>query len=223
MIKNFEGAIFDLDGTLINSGGYSNTMWSNIGEKYLNDSSFRPNREDDKATRTMLLREIMKFIHEKYKAGESFEELYDYVKDGIRNYYANEVTPKEGVIPFLDYCLEHNIKMCIASATEKDEIMIAVKSCGLEKYFPVILSCADVGKGKECPNIFNEALKALGTSPEKTWVFEDSLTAIKTAGKAGLNTVGIYDEFNFGHEEMKEVSTVYVDRGETMEKLINEE
>ena len=74
----------------------------------------------------------------------------------------------------------------------------------------------------ECTDIFYEALKALGTPKEKTWVFEDSLTAIKTANKTGLNTVGIYDEFNFCHDEIKKVATKYIAENETMEKLINE-
>ena len=53
-----------------------------------------------------------------------------------------------------------------------------------------------------------------------TWVFEDSEAAIQTAVKAGFNTVGIYDKFNFGHENIKKLACEYIDKGETLAKLI---
>ena len=60
----------------------------------------------------------------------------------------------------------------------------------------------------------------LGEKTEDTWVFEDSLTAIETATKIGMKTVGIYDRFNYGQEKIKELATIYVAKGETLEKLM---
>ena len=36
------GAIFDMDGTLVDSLGFWDILWENLGEMYLNDRSFRP-------------------------------------------------------------------------------------------------------------------------------------------------------------------------------------
>ena len=52
-------------------------------------------------------------------------------------------------------------------------------------------------------------------------MFEDSLVAIKTAKGLGMPVVGIYDAYNFGHDEMKEISNYYIDDGEGLDKLID--
>ena len=85
-----------------------------------------------------------------------------------------------------------------------------------------ILSCDEVGKGKDKPDIYLLALEKLGTKFEETWVFEDSHVAVNTAHNIGLKTVGIYDKYNFGHEEIKRISDIYIDDGETMRKLMEE-
>ena len=48
------------------------------------------------------------------------------------------------------------------------------------------------------------------------------MTAIETATKIGMHTVGIYDRFNYGQDRIKEIATVYVAEGETLLKLIRE-
>ena len=45
-----------------------------------------------------------------------------------------------------------------------------------------------------------KAAEFLGAEIKDTWLFEDSLTAIETATKIGMPTVGIYDKFNYGQK-----------------------
>jgi beta-phosphoglucomutase-like phosphatase (HAD superfamily) len=94
-----------------------------------------------------------------------------------------------------------------------------MKRCDLEKYFSAVFSCGSIGKGKDKPDIFLLARDFLGERTEDTWLFEDSLVAIQTATKIGMPTVGIYDSFNFGQEEIKKLATHYVAEGETLLKL----
>lgn len=61
--------------------------------------------------------------------------------------------------------------------------------------------CTEIGAGKERPDIYLAAAKALGTHPADTWVFEDALYAIKTAKAAGFYTVGLYDETSRNDQE----------------------
>jgi beta-phosphoglucomutase-like phosphatase (HAD superfamily) len=77
-----------------------------------------------------------------------------------------------------------------------------------------------LGKGKEEPDIYLLAADFLGEKLSETWVFEDSLVAIETATKIGMPTVGIYDANNFGQDKIAEIASVYVDKGETLLKLI---
>lgn len=218
-----KGAIFDLDGTLINSLIFWNIFWESAGVRYFNKSGFMPTPEDDKAVRTMLLSDAMMLIHEKYKMAESGEELLDFCKESVSDFYKNTVKLKDGVLEFLEYMKDSGVKMCIASATEKSLVKLACERCGIAEYFTDILSCDDIGYGKDRPDIYAEALRCLQTPPSETVVFEDSLIAIKTAGAFGLRCVGIYDRFNFGQEEIKALSVKYLSENESYIRFINEE
>lgn len=220
MLKNIKGAIFDMDGTLIDSLMLWDIVWDKFGEKYLQNGKFRPSQEDDKAVRTMTLKDAMDHVHSVYGIGNSGEELLETANEIIIQFYSNEVEAKTGAAEFLEHCYTNGIKMCIASATDIRLIKIAVEHCRLGKYFPNILSCTEIGKGKDEPDIYLKAIACLGTEKEETCVFEDSHIAIQTANKIGVKTVGIYDKYNYGQEEMQKIADEYIAEGETLLKLL---
>ena len=217
---NIKAAIFDMDGTLVDSLMLWEVVWSYFGERYLNDKSFAPSPEDDKKFRTLTLKDAMKLIHDNYNLGASGEELLSETNRIMNEFYANSVELKDGVREFLVHCENSGIKMCIASATAPELIDVALKHCDIEKYFLKVFSCGDIGKGKDEPDVFLQALDFLGTEIKDTWVFEDSLTAIETVTKIGMPTVGIYDKFNYGQDIIKEIATEYINSSETLLKLI---
>ena len=215
-----KGAIFDMDGTLVDSLMLWDVLWQRMGKKYLGDESFRPDPITEKAVRTLTLIDAMTLVHKSCGVGSSGEELWKFTTDMMIDFYSNDVKLKDGVLEFLEYLKKNDVKMCIASATAQNLLAIAMNTCGLYKYFDKVISCADVGKGKEHPNVFIAAHEHLGTPKESTWVFEDSVVAIETAVNAGYKTVGIYDQYNFGLDRIPKIATIYVDKGETLKKLI---
>lgn len=217
---NFKAAIFDMDGTLVDSLMVWDVLWSRFGEKFLGDKAFMPSAEDDKAVRTLTLANAMELIHKNYNMAENGQKLLDTANEIMIDFYENTVKTKAGVIEFLENCRKKGIRMCIASATAPDLIKIAAEHCNLTQYFERIFSCADIGKGKDAPDIFLKACEYFGVNPEETCVFEDSLVAIETASKIGMKTVGIYDRYNFGQEQIKKTATVYIADGETLNKVI---
>ena len=48
---------------------------------------------------------------------------------------------------------------------------------------------------------------------------ESKAEFVNTANKIGLNTVGIYDVNNYGHEELKQNSNIYIAENEDLSKL----
>ena len=215
-----KGAIFDMDGTLVDSLMLWEVLWDAFSERFCEGKGFRPSAEDDKAVRTMLLRDAMQMIHEHYRIGRDGQELLDTANAIMADFYKNRVELKAGVREFLEYLYAKGVKMCVASATAPDLIDLAVEHCGLGKYFSRIFSCGVLGLGKDKPDIYLLARDFLGTPMEETWIFEDSHVAIGTAARLGMPTVGIWDKHNTNQDEIRAIATHYVAEGETLLKLI---
>ena len=217
---NIKGAIFDMDGTLVDSLMVWDVLWERLGKKYLGDEGFRPDPVTEKAVRTLTLLDAMTLVHKNCGVGESGEEVWRFTADMMVDFYENDVKTKAGVMEFVEHLHGKGVKMCIASATAPDLIKIAMKTTGLDKYIPKVISCNDVGKGKEHPDVFIAAHEYLGTPKESTWIFEDSVVALETASRAGYNTVGIYDKYNFGLDRIPSIVDIYIDKGESLARLI---
>lgn len=217
----FQGIIFDFDGTLGDSLGFWEWEYKELANEFCGGKKIKLTPEDDKQFRTSLIRDCTRLLHKKYGVGPSAEALLDYVNQSVQHFYKTLVKPKPGVLEFLEHCQSKGVPMCIASATAMTELELAVEVCGLKKYFPKIFSCAEVGVGKDHPDVFLLAQKWLGTKREETWVFEDSLVALQTARSIGMPTVGIFDANNpYTEEQLKEYSTVFIAASQTMAELI---
>ena len=214
-----KAAIFDMDGTLVDSLGIWDILWQAFGDRFCGGVRFVPDPESEKKVRTSTLKTAMALLHENCGLGESSEAVYQVGEETFRNFYANTVTLKEGVREYLEYCKENGIRTVIASATAPELIEIALEHCGVRHYFEEIFSCSVVGKGKDSPDIFLHTQAWLGTKTEETWVFEDSNVALETAQRIGMPTVGVYDVYNPWQEQVRKASTVYLGQGESMMKL----
>ena len=220
MNRNIQGAIFDMDGTLVDSLFFWDAYWKRLGEDFLQNPAFKPSAEDDKRVRTMLMEEVVELLHREYGIGESPAALLNYTNRMIGWFYENLVTVKEGVIALLDRLKEKGVKLVLASASSRDMVRLALRVCGLDGYFPTVVCCDEVGAGKDKPDVFLKALAALGTPLRETWVFEDSVVALTSAASCGLPTVGVYDANNFMQEELAKRATHYIAKGESFEKLL---
>lgn len=200
------GAIFDFDGTLLDSM----FIWDTIGEDYLRTLGKEPHEDLKETFMTLTLEEAAEYYREHYKVTLSVTVIVDSINAMVEGIYRTKVTLKPGVMAYLRLLKERGIKMCVATVTDRYLVEDTLERLGILHYFCGIFTCAEVGYGKDKPIIYQKALEHLGTAKEETFVFEDSLFALETAKTDGFPTVGVYDVHESRQEEMKRLADCYV-------------
>ena len=203
MIK---GAIFDLDGTLLDSM----FIWDTIGEDYLRSLGKEPHEDLKETFMTLTLEEAAEYYREHYGVTLSVKEIVDGVNGMVEEIYRTRVTLKPGVAEYLSWLLENGVRMCVATVTDRYLVEETLERLGILHFFSDIFTCAEVGYGKDKPIIYRKAQEYLGTKKEETYVFEDLTFALKTAKEDGFRTVGVYDRHESGQDELMKLADHYV-------------
>ena len=156
-------------------------------------------------------------IKKRYGFKESPEELLEEVLATVRKFYEEDAMPKPGVPGVLQALKKQGIKICVATASAREFAEAAFKRTGLMEYIDFIITCDEVGAGKQNPLVYETALKKLGTDRKRTLVVEDALHALQTAKKAGFPTAGVY-EVNFAADQsaLQSDATYYVPSFQTV-------
>ncbi|MBQ7335928.1 MAG: HAD family phosphatase [Clostridia bacterium] len=194
-----KGAIFDLDGTILDSM----PIWDTVAEDYLRSLGKEPRENLKETFKTFTLEQSAAYFQTHYGVTLSVEELVDGVNRMVENCYLHTVPLKPGVAAFLKDLQMNGVKMCVATVTGKHLADAALKRLGVRDYFLEIFSCAEVGHGKEEPHIYRKALARLGTEKAETVVFEDAYHALKTAKTDGFFTAAVYDIHEERQAEIK--------------------
>ena len=201
-----KGAIFDFDGTLVDSM----FIWDTIGEDYLRSLGKEPHEDLKETFMTLTLEEAAEYYRTHYGVTLSVKEIVDGVNTMVEGIYRTRVALKQGVADFLAQLKENGTRMCIATVTDRYLVEETLDRLGILQYFSEIFTCAEVGYGKDKPIIYRKALEHLDTAKNETYVFEDSLFALKTAKADGFTTVGVYDRHENRQDNLKNLADYYI-------------
>ncbi len=212
-----KAAIFDADGTLLDSMG----QWNLVPYKYVKSLGVAADENIAEKLFTMTISEAAEFIIDEYELSVTVEEAVEGMDAIIREFYKNDVELKDGAGELLEYFKAREIPMVIGTSTDRDCIEVGLERTGISAYFDRIYTSTEVGKSKEKPELFIQAMEFMESSPDETIVFEDGLYSLKTAAALGMKTVGIFDEVSLSNQkELKELADLYVDEGESLATLI---
>ena len=201
-----KGLIFDFDGTLFDSM----FIWDTAGENYLRSIGKKPEADLQKVLKPMSLLQSAQYIREKYDIPLSVEDIMDGVNRAVEGFYFHSVQPKPGAITFLEELYRRNIKMCIATATDRYQVEAALQRCKMRHFFSEIFTCTEVGSGKDRPYIFRIAMEHLQTDHSNTAVVEDAYHAAFTAKQDSFMVVGVYDSHESRQQELLQLANLFL-------------
>ncbi len=183
-------AIFDMDGTLINSM----YKWNRVILDYIENLGLKPDDDFIQVLKTKTLLTSIDYIHETFDIKKNTDEGLNFIYYTMKNGYLNEFELKPGVLDALKKLKSMGVKMCVATATEDQLAIPALKKQGIIDYFEFVQTCKNSGFHKYDTEYWQTALDKLGASADETIVFEDALYCIKTVDKMNIKSVGIMDD-----------------------------
>lgn len=197
---NKKYAIFDLDGTLVDSMGW----WKGLAEEFLRSQGVEAIPDSLLSQiKTMTIPESADLFIHTFGIPGTASSVAGEMNALMERHYREDISLKPGVKACLKGLRENGVRMCVASATSSELMEACLKRLGTADYFEDVLSCEDVGAGKTRPDIYLEAAGRMGAVPKDTAVYEDALYAVKTAKQAGFYVVGVYDEESCRTEKEK--------------------
>ena len=208
MIK---GAIFDMDGTLLESMG----MWYAAGVNYLETLGIEADKSLGDTMFCMTVPIAAEYIYKEFDLGArglTIEEIIDGINAPVAEFYRNDAQPKPGAGALLKKLHDMGILVIIGTSSSRSFVEMSMSRLGYMDYVTDIISCVDLGHTKAEPLLFDIAAEKMGSAPDETWVFEDGLYALETAVNNGYRTVGLYDEISHDDwekiQEMADISAV---------------
>ena len=192
-ISNFKikAAIFDLDGTLIDTQKTYDEANQIIINKYGNGKPY----DSDLKLKIHGTSPAVgnRFIISHFQINLTFEEFME-KKDGHLNKNLKNCKPMEGAEE-LTKNLKHKygFKMSIATSSFKimAESKLSIHKKWVDSDFDTLITGDDkrIKSGKPSPDIFILAANSLGLKPEECIIFEDSMNGIKAAMSSGAGIV----------------------------------
>lgn len=190
-VDDFDAAIFDLDGTLIDS----NRVWEKIDRKYMQQHGKYLSDREIKRMASMTYEECAEYIKSK-GVEASVEELRSEFNKMAVYEYRNNIFLKDNAAELLTYLRAKGKRLAIATASPRELYEPVLRHNNVYSYFDVIVTTDEAGRSKDYPDVYLLAASKLGVSPDSCVVFEDILKGIISARDAGMMTVGVYDRYS---------------------------
>ena len=207
-LTTFDAAIFDMDGTIIDSLG----IWGKIDYEFLeNRRGIKVPDDYVHSIAAMSFLEIARYTKERFNLPDTPEELMQEWTDMAKYEYAHNVVLKPFAGEYIKFLKEIGKKIVLCTSSPQYFYEPALKNNGIYNLFDGFTCTCETGVGKDSADVYLLAAKKAGVSPARCMVFEDVINGIRTAKKAGMQVCGVYDERSFEKQaQIKALCDYYI-------------
>ena len=205
---DFDAAIFDMDGTLLDTMRY----WRYTSLEYLLAHQLPVRPEDLARMEWTSSRALVKEIAERegFDMG-SWQTMVGELEEFMNRHYLHDAKRRENVPELLEKLRGMGKPMCVATGAPRQYARNGLSRLGILKYFEFVTDCYEFGMNKSQPEYFEEVARRLGTKSERCVVFEDALYAMKSAKTAGCRVVAIEDSTaRLQRDEIRAIADRYI-------------
>ena len=196
-MKKYQGAIFDLDGTLLDSMG----VWKEVDAAFLKKRGWEVPPDYQEAITPMGFQKAAEYTIERFGFPETPEELIAEWYDLALTAYTENVQLKDGAKEYLESLKKRGIPMAVATSSDPRLFQPALKRNGIDSFFQAFVTVRDVARGKGFPDIYERAAHLISCRPEECVVFEDILAGLHGARMGGFASVAVFDVHSVQAEE----------------------
>jgi HAD superfamily hydrolase (TIGR01509 family) len=181
-----DAVIFDLDGVLIDSEALWNAARQAVSERH----GGRWSTDAQRAMMGMSSTEWSAYMRDDLGVKLSPEEISDTVVERLLKLYRERLPllpgARETVLAFAG-----RWPLAVASSANRPVIDLVLELAGLTERFKATVSSEEVPRGKPAPDVYLEAARRLGASPERCAAVEDSSNGLRSAAAAGMTVIAV--------------------------------
>lgn len=182
-----KAAIFDLDGTLLDSVDLHAMAWHEAMLKFGHEVSFEQARSQIGKGGDKLIPEFLSDAEQR----DHGEELDAWRGERFKTAYLPMVRPFSAVPNLLQRAKDIGIVIAVASSAKKDEVQKYLAIARIEYLVDLSVSAEDVEESKPAPDVFAAVLKKLGIDGRDVVAIGDSPYDAEAACKVDVRTIGV--------------------------------
>jgi HAD superfamily hydrolase (TIGR01549 family) len=182
-----QAAIFDIDGTLVDSVDLHARAWQEALAEFGHDVTFEQARRQIGKGGDQLIPVFLSKTEQK----DHGDELEEWRGKLFKSKYLPMVRPFSAVPELLGRVRTAGLKIAAASSAKKSELEIYLDVARITDLIDVAVSSEDAEHSKPAPDIFLITLKKLGIDGSEAVAIGDAPYDAEAAGKALIPTIGL--------------------------------